>query len=215
MESIFESQNISIDEFKEEVKRYRDLIDQNLISVKGRISEDDYQELVSNYKEILHECNVSIDNPGVNESVLFSHLNSLRLVLDYTNSYLEENMKFQENGMPENVSEPGNYKDNVPGGYPDQGFDDQTQMIVSEPQGQQINMQNVGPIVAWWRGLNPTTKMAIKLGSVVALIAGGFLAYNKLESHMKKKIEKELESKESEEDVDYDSDELDIKNINW
>jgi len=202
---MFENQGLDIDSFSQLVMQHRDEIDNNLSimqsfieSVSDQESEffrKDYDEISEQYNKILEDCNIAIET-NANETLLLSHLNNLKLVLDYTQKAIDSvNSQNQEDGK-------------------------ELQMVTTGPShsGEIIDMQNVSPIGLWWSNLPPAAKMLIKAAAAGALIWGGKVAYDKIKKTVKEDAMKELEAEiedESEEEEVEDSPLEKLKNFKW
>jgi len=202
---MFENQGLDIESFNQMVLQYRDEVDNNLITMQSFIDsvgqqeseffKKDYDEIYEQYNKVLEDCNIAIDT-NANEAILLSHLDNLKLVLDYTQKAIDNvNNQNQEDGK-------------------------ELQMVTTGPShsGETIDMQNVSPIGLWWSNLPPAAKMLIKAAAAGALIWGGKVAYDKIKKTVKEDAMKELEAEiedESEEEEVEDSPLEKLKNFKW
>ena len=118
------------------------------------------------------------------------YINNMKTILDYTNQSVGNIKKLYEAAPPTDNANRGvnptmtmgavkRGKKTVGGNLTNLGQYRTTGGNMGEIVPQQIVMTNVGPIRAWWDGVNPNIRTFVKIGAMAAAIFAGEYLYKK------------------------------------
>jgi len=161
--------------FNEEITELENQITLNLNTIKNFVesiqssSPESYAVMLKEYEDINNTFVNTIGEARTigedsDETTKNSYISNLGVVLNYTK------MSIERYSMPSHNEE-----------APSEASNPATAMVVAEQplsQGQIVEMQNVGPLRAWWDGLSPATRTVAKAAIIGAAIFGAKWLYD-------------------------------------
>jgi len=135
--------------------------------------EQDYQQIAREYNRVHDQYTALIQaafvtgEQALSESEKTGYINQLNTILAYTDEFIA---KLDAAGfrMPPEQSVEAE-------GLPPSALPSTTAMVKHDDN--EIVMENVGPLRAWWQGLNPGLKTVIKAAMIGGAIFGGKMAF--------------------------------------